>query len=145
MDNYKTLQFKAGKIIFSEKMACEGLYIIKSGQIEIFKWAAGRNGQIPLGIVGPGEYLGESALFMNQPHSSNAIAISDVEVLFLKKDAIDEQLKAGPPWLVALIRGLIMKLQKTNEVVRRNALVDETLANTVNAIGENHRRGKKPA
>jgi CRP/FNR family transcriptional regulator, cyclic AMP receptor protein len=141
-DKFRKLQFPAGSVIFQEKMMPKGLYIVESGTVEVFQWGKNRQSKIRLGIVGQGEYLGELALLSEQPHSSNAITISDVTLVLLTKEAFDDQLKSNPTWLVALIKGLVSKLHKTNEIVRRNGVVDETLNSTVNALEENHKREK---
>ncbi len=143
MDKFNEVKFKAGDFIFQEKMASTALYIIKSGHVQVFRWGKDREHRIPLGIVGSGEYLGELSLLQGQPHSSNAIALNDVTAVQLKKEVIDEQLKSTPPWLVGMVKGLVSKLQRTNEILRRNNLVDETLSNTTSAIEDNHKRSQK--
>src|SRR3954466_6250149 len=109
IDKFKKLQFQAGEVIFQEKMVPKGLYIIESGTVEIFRWGKNRESKIRLGVVGKGEYLGELALLGDQPHSSNALAISDVTVVVLNKEIFDAQIKSNPTWLVALIKGLVAK------------------------------------
>jgi CRP/FNR family transcriptional regulator, cyclic AMP receptor protein len=141
-DKFKKLQFPAGSVIFQDKMMPKGLYIIESGTIEVFQWRKNRQSKIRLGVVGKGEFLGELALLSDQPHSSNAIAISDVRVVLLTKEAFDEQLKSNPAWLVSLIKGLVAKLHRTNEIVRRNGVIDEVLNSTVNALEQSHKREK---
>lgn len=142
-DKFKKIHFQAGEVIFQEKMVAKGLYIIESGTVEIFRWGKNRENKIRLGVVGKGEYLGELSLLSEQPHSSNAIAISDVTAVLLNKDIFDAQIKSNPTWLIALIKGLVAKLQKTNELVRRNGVIDEALVSTVNALEENHKRDKE--
>jgi CRP-like cAMP-binding protein len=141
-DKFKKLRFPAGSVIFQEKMMPKGLYIVESGTVEVFQWSQNRKAKILLGVVGQGEFLGELALLSEQQHSSNAITISDVTVVLLTKEAFEDQLKANPAWLVALIKGLVSKLHRTNEIVRRNGVVDHTLNSTVNALEENHKRQK---
>ncbi len=141
-DKVKKLKFPAGSVIFHEKMTPQGLYIVESGTVEVFQWRKNRQSKIRLGVVGKGEFLGELALLSDQPHSSNALTISDVTVILVTKEAFDEQIKANPAWLVALIKGLVAKLHRTNEIVRRNGVVDQSLNSTVNALEENHRREK---
>lgn len=143
MEKFTEMKFKAGDFIFQEKMASSALYIIKSGQVQVFRYGKDREHRIPLGIVGSGEYLGELSLLQGQTHVSNALALNDVVAVQLKKEVIDEQLKSSPAWLVGMVKGLVSKLQRTNEIVRRNNLVDETLSNTVTAIEDNHKRGQK--
>jgi CRP/FNR family cyclic AMP-dependent transcriptional regulator len=143
IDKFKKIQYQAGEVIFQEKMAPKGLYIVESGTVEIFRWGKNRESKIRLGVVGKGEYLGELALLGDQAHSSNALAISDVTVVVLNKEIFDAQIRSNPTWLVALIKGLVAKLQKTNELVRRNGVIDETLNSAVSALEENVKREKE--
>lgn len=143
MEKFNDIKIKAGTLIFQEKQGSDALYIIKSGQVQIFRLGKDRESRILLGIVGSGEYLGEISVLTGQPHSSNAIALTDVIAVQLKKDVIDEQLKNSPSWLVGMVKGLVSKLQRTNEILRRNNLVDETLSSAVSAIEDNHKRSQK--
>lgn len=125
--------YKPGDFILREGAMCDSLIVVKEGQIEVFKYDKKRS-KIPLAIVNSGEYLGEMSLIMDKPHSANAVALTKTTCLRIPNDAIEEQLKTVPTWLVALTRGLVMKLYKTNELLKRNNIVDETLYSTVRAI-----------
>jgi len=140
------LTFKAGEYILREGAQCDSLIVVKSGQIEIFK--TGKNNlKVPVGIVQSGEYLGEMALISDRPHSANAVALTTTVCIKIPNGVIEEHLHSMPPWLVALTRGLVDKLNKTNEVLKRNGIVDETLTTAVRAIAEREetKDEKKPA
>ena len=127
------IEFSAGEFILREGADCDALIIVKSGQVEVFK--NGKSGvRIPLGIVQSGEYLGEMALISDRPHSASAVALTKTSIIKIPNGVIEEQLRNVPGWLVALTRGLVQKLHKTNEVLRRNGIVDEGLTTAVKAI-----------
>lgn len=134
-DKVSEIEFEAGDFILREGANCDSLIIVKSGQIEIFR-STKDNKRIPLGIVQSGEYLGEMSLISDRPHSANAVALTKVTCLKISNDAVEEHLKSLPSWLVALTRGLVFKLYKTNEVLRRNGLIDESITTAVKAITE---------
>lgn len=135
LDKVQELEFKPGDYILREGANCDALIIVKSGQIEIFK--TGRNNiRVPLGIVQSGEYLGEMALISDRPHSANAVALTPTVCIKIPHSAIEDQLKSMPGWLVALTRGLVYKLNKTNEVLKRNNIVDDTISTAVRAIAD---------
>ena len=125
--------YQPGDFILREGAMCDSLIVVKSGQIEVFKYDRNRK-KIPLALVNSGEYLGEMSLIMDKPHSANAVALTETVCLQIPNDAIEEQLKNVPTWLVALTRGLVLKLHKTNELLKRNQTIDETLYSTVKAI-----------
>ncbi|MBY0386053.1 cyclic nucleotide-binding domain-containing protein [bacterium] len=145
-DKVTEVEYQAGDYIIREGAHCDSLIVVKSGQIEIFK--VGRdNAHITLGLVKSGEYLGEMSLITDRPHYANAVALTKTVCLKIPNSVIEEHMRKLPSWLVALTRGLVYKLDKTNDVLKRNGIVDETLSTAVKAITEREETGKikKPA
>lgn len=140
-DKVHTVEFMPGEYILREGAQCDALFVVKSGQIQIFRLDNQKN-KIPVGIVQSNEYLGEMSLLTDKPHSANAVALTKVICLKIHTDALEEQLKTAPPWLVALTRGLVYKLQRTNDVLKRNGIVDESLTIAVKAIQEKEKINK---
>lgn len=134
-DKVQEVEYNAGDYILREGAKCDTLIIVKSGQIEVFK-TSNSGAHIPLGIVQSGEYLGEMAMISDRPHSANAVALTKTLCIKIPTAVIEDQLKELPSWLVALTRGLVYKLNKTNDVLRRNGIVDDTLTTAVRAISE---------
>lgn len=134
-DNVQVVTYKPGDYILREGAMCDALLVVKSGQIEIFRFDKQKN-KIPLAIVNSGEYLGEMSLVSDRPHSANAMALTETTCLKISHDVLEMQMKTAPTWLVALTRGLVMKLYKTNELLKRNKIVDESLYSAVKAIEE---------
>lgn len=138
------IEFNPGEYILREGTNCDSLIVVKSGQIEVFK--TGSHGvKIPLGLVQSGEYLGEMAMISDRPHSANAVALTKTVCIKIPTATIEEQLKELPSWLVALTRGLVYKLNKTNDVLRRNGIVDSTLSTAVRAISDREDSSTKKA
>lgn len=139
MDNVITLQ--PGEYMVREKSGCDALFIVKEGQLEVFRM--GSNGEkVILGMISSGQYVGETALLLGRMHSSNVVALTPVKAIRLPREAIEAQLKSVPPWLLALTKGLIERLQKANETMRKNGWADEDLASRVKAVEDKY---KKPA
>lgn len=138
------VEFEPGDFIIKEKTAGDALFIIKSGQLEVFKTDS-NGGKIPLGIIGSGQYVGESAVLHDTNHTSNVVALTKVTAVKLSKKSIDQQLKQVPTWLVALTKGLITRLRHANDILRKNGLVDEGLAAAIKAAEANSgKKGEKP-
>ena len=141
MDSSNIVSFLPGAFLIREKSTCEALYIIKEGQLEVYK--TGPNGEkVPLGLISSGEYVGETALLMNNSYSSNVVALTPVKAIKLSKTSIETQLKTAPPWLIALTKGLIERLHNQNEIMRRNGVVDEKLSTRLKTIED---KFKKPS
>lgn len=129
----ETLVYLPGEYILREGAQCDALFIVKEGQIEIFRMNQQKQ-KITVGIVRSGEYLGEMSLITDRPHSANAVALTKTTVVKIASDALEDQLKSAPVWLTALTRGLVYKLMKTNDVLKRNGIKDESLSAAVKAI-----------
>lgn len=133
------VEFYPGDFLAKETCGCDALYIIKEGQLEVYQ--IGKNGEkIILGIIGSGEYVGETALLMNRPYNSNVVALTKVTAIKLSKDTVNAQLKKVPAWLIALTKGLIVRLQASNENIRRHGISDEKLTSAVQAIESNNKK-----
>jgi CRP-like cAMP-binding protein len=73
--------FPAGTPLFVENMVGESLFIVKSGTVRLTQRNAG--GDKDLGVVGPGEHLGELALLARTVRLVTAVASSPCEVVEL--------------------------------------------------------------
>lgn len=132
-EKVQTITYLPGEYILREGAKCDALFIVKEGQIQIFKMDIHKN-KIPVGICQSGEYLGEMSLISERPHSANAVALTKVTCLKITSEVLEKQLKSAPEWLVALTRGLVFKLHRTNDVLKRNGIVDESITSAVKAI-----------
>ena len=122
----KVLKFAPGHVIISEGSPSLYLYIIKDGQVKVFKSGIG-NKEIPIAIVNSGQYLGELALLSGSNHTASAVALTEVTLV---------QITTVPQWLYALTRNLADRLVRTNDVLRRNNIVDEHLSGAFQAVAE---------
>jgi CRP-like cAMP-binding protein len=132
-EKIKTISYLPGEYILREGAKCDALFIVKEGQIQVFRVDKNKN-KIPVGLVRSGEYLGEMSLISDRPHSANAVALTKVTCVKITSEALEEQLRTAPSWLVALTRGLVFKLHRTNDVLKRNGIVDESITSAVKAI-----------
>lgn len=142
MENKKAnnvVTFYPGEFLAKGTCGCDALYVIQEGQLEVYQ--TGKNGdKVVLGIIGSGEYVGETALLMNRSFTSNVVALTKVKAIKLSKATVDAQLKKVPQWLIALTKGLIVRLQAANETIRKNGLVDEKLTSAIQAIESNRNK-----
>jgi CRP/FNR family cyclic AMP-dependent transcriptional regulator len=73
-----------GQIIFSEGEACEGLYVVESGAIKVFKTSASGREQV-LTIEGAGGSIAELPVFDGGDYPASAAALSEASLLFVSK------------------------------------------------------------
>lgn len=138
------LTVKAGETVIQAKKVCDGIYIVKKGQLKVYKVDATGSSH-PIGIIGPGEFIGETAYFMERPYTSSVVAMTDCELVRIPLKVLDTQLKEVPKWLTGLTKGLVMRLHKANEILKRNNWVDKEMAEQLKALEENQRKAKEAA
>jgi CRP-like cAMP-binding protein len=134
-------EYKAGEFIFKEGDPSNCMYIIKSGQVEVYKMSSDSK-RIPLTIINSGEFLGEMSLLTGKMHSAAAMALTDVVTVQISKAGLDAELSNCAFWLVALMKGLVNRLHTTNDIMRRNNFVDSSMMTAMEAAEQ---KVKKPA
>ena len=83
-DHTATIRVSAAELIFAEGDACEGFYVVESGELKIFKTAPSGREQI-LTIERPGDSVAEVPVFDGGPYPASAMAIVDSTLLFISK------------------------------------------------------------
>jgi CRP/FNR family transcriptional regulator len=77
---------KAGEMLFSEGEPCQGLYVIESGAVKIFKTSASGREHV-LTIEGPGQSIAELPVFDGGNYPASTAAVENSMLLFVgKKD-----------------------------------------------------------
>lgn len=115
-------KFKPGEIIFSENSESDGMYIIESGSVRVFTSAHSNtsNVDVELCILGPNSMFGEMALIDNGTRSASVQAIDQTVCTIITKKMFERQIERIPPWMVNLIRILVIRLRETNERLRES-------------------------
>ncbi|MGB9357813.1 MAG: Crp/Fnr family transcriptional regulator [Acidimicrobiia bacterium] len=92
-----------GTHLFKESADSEAAYVIRTGNVELFRNRTG--GRLIVGRVGPGAVIGDIALLRGQPYMSSARAVSSVEAFRLDRAKLLPILFDHPRiairWLVA--------------------------------------------
>ncbi len=77
-------RYAPGEAVFSEGEACQGLYVIESGHLRVFKSSSSGREQV-LGIDGPGSSVAEVPVFDGGSYPASATAIDQTTLLFVRK------------------------------------------------------------
>lgn len=88
----------------------DSLFMIHNGWVKIVTEDS-KGGELILNKCGPGETIGEMALLDGSPRSATVIAMSDAEVLELKKDVFEEILEQRSDVSLAIIRSYSERLR----------------------------------
>jgi CRP/FNR family cyclic AMP-dependent transcriptional regulator len=111
-------QYAAGQTIFNYGDPGHALYIVRSGEVEIYV----KNDQgekIVLETSQPGDIFGEISLLDNGPRTAWVSAISDVEVLRLDREHFEDYVRLYTPAALNLLSVAARRLRKSDEVIRR--------------------------
>jgi len=128
----KTRKYTKGQMIFSENSECDGMYIINSGRVRVFKTVENEGGghkDVDLCSLGPKAMFGEMGLIDNNRRSASVQAVEATECTVIMKKVFEEQLSRIPPWMVNMIRILVQRLRETNEKLRKTVACYTTLPN----------------
>jgi CRP-like cAMP-binding protein len=113
--------FTVRKVFVGETLIFAGdlsphIYLVKSGQFKATKRIV--DADRLLGMIHPGEFIGEMAYLMNSDsHASDVAAVVDSEVIEIPKDNFYEVLASNPVWLKALVKSLVMRIEALNKKV----------------------------
>lgn len=107
----------SGDALFKVGEPGESLYIVRSGEIELFiKDTAGQ--RIPLAIVGAGEVFGELALLDQSSRTATAVAMSDAELLELDRGDLLLLFQRSPTAALSLLAAMGRMTRKADELLK---------------------------
>ncbi len=92
MDSSQILQLKKKQILFKEGSFPNGVYIVKSGRIKIYKTNPDGSVHI-LFIYSPGEFFGYRPIIANTYWVIGAAALENCEILFIDRQVFSNTLK----------------------------------------------------
>lgn len=118
--------YPAGHDIFKEGDPGNGVYVVKSGLVQISA-LLGTGDRIAFSRVPPGDVFGEMSLLDNQPRSACATASHDTEAFFVPRDAMLEVLKRSPDLAMNLVQEISGRLREFNHQYLREVLRAERM------------------
>lgn len=108
-------KFTAGEIIFNEGDIANYLYIIISGEAEVFKTLDEK--EIILADLKKDDFFGEMALFIDDKRSATIRAKTDLTSIIIDKDEFLSQLNEIPEWFGNMIKVMAKRLKDVDEKV----------------------------
>jgi uncharacterized membrane protein len=110
-------QLAAGETLFKTGEPGDSLYVVKSGEIELFiRDTAGQ--KILLAIASAGEVFGELALLDRGPRTATALALNDTELLELDRDDLLLLFQKSPNAALRLLAAMSHMTRKADELLR---------------------------
>jgi CRP/FNR family cyclic AMP-dependent transcriptional regulator len=117
-ERIEMLPYQVGQMIFNYGDPGHALYIVRSGEVEIFV----KNDQgekIVLEVAQPGDVFGEVSLLDDGPRTAWVSAVTDVEVLRLDREHFEDYVRLYTPAALNLLSVIARRLRKSDEMIRR--------------------------
>ncbi|MHA2098376.1 MAG: CoA-binding protein [Candidatus Kariarchaeaceae archaeon] len=112
------LIFSPGQVIFREGEQTDTAYIIRDGQVEVFKSQEDRN--ILLAVRSVGEIVGETSIFEEKQYESTAIARSEVHAISINKDQMDRLIEISPHASRAMFQTILARLRSRQTLLQQS-------------------------
>lgn len=113
-----SVNLKAGEVLLKEGSPSDCIYLLKSGELEIFKYEHEKSRHNIIGYVEPGEIFGEMSFLDNLPRSATVRAKTDCVVGMMNRAEFEKIFASQDPMIQSLVKTLSERLRKTNSLVR---------------------------
>jgi CRP-like cAMP-binding protein len=113
--------YPAGHMLCHADEVEERFYIIFEGKVEVFRTFGGQ--RLRLSTKGPGAFVGETALVLEQPRTADVITVEPVSVLEIRREDFTGYMHAHPQAALAITRMAMDQLRV--QTTRLNRLLGE--------------------
>ena len=140
-DHSSVKHFGANELIFSEGDPCQGLFIVQSGAVKIFKMAPNGREQV-LGVERSGNSVAELPVFDGGNYPASTIAVEDSDLLFVRKEDFRALCLEHPEVALKVLRvvgrrlrGLVGIIEELSFTTVRQRLIAYLLRISGGAVG----------
>lgn len=106
-------RYAAGETIIREGDSSQTAYFLYSGRVGLFKQSNGV--QVRLGELGEGDLFGEMAYLLGERRTATVVAQTDVVVLALPPETLEELMRYSAPLSRRIITALSHRLMRMNQ------------------------------
>ena len=115
-DAGEAVELSGGDLLAGEGDPGDALFVIISGELEVVKRS--RTTDIPIAVLGPGEIVGEMAIFEAQPRMASVRAVLPTRVIRIGRDVILELVRTRPSATLSMLRTVMGRLRGTEAMLR---------------------------
>ena len=119
----RRIRLARGEALFLEGDVARGFYVVTLGRVKVYKSSPLGREQI-LHVVGPGESVGEVAMFSGDTFPATAEALVKTEAVFIPKQALLDMVTREPDVAMALLAGLSRRLREFARLIEDLSLRD---------------------
>jgi signal transduction histidine kinase len=123
----RDISFPHGATIFKEGDPGDGLYVVKSGKVQISAFIDSGEEHV-FATVLPGDVFGEMAVLDNLQRSAHASAEGETTVIFVPREQFIELLKTSPAMSLTAVQEISRRLREFNAQYIRKLLQVERMA-----------------
>ena len=117
-------RYHAGELVFSKGDTGSAMFLVLSGNVEIFLPPEAGVERVDLKEVAEGEHFGELALFDEKPRSATAVAKSDCVLLELQREHFVSDIVRSEAAVLAILAEMAVRLRDTNQLLSQRAAKD---------------------
>jgi hypothetical protein len=104
---------RAGETIMREGDPATEAYMVERGTLDVLREAG--SSDIPIARLGPGDWVGEIGLLLDEPRSATVVAASDAQLRRISKHDLGHVLAEDPARTQELLRQLARRVKATDE------------------------------
>ncbi|NMA01877.1 MAG: Crp/Fnr family transcriptional regulator [Clostridia bacterium] len=133
--------FNKGEIIYWAGDTSEKLYVIHTGRVKIYRLGLNGKEQV-IRVLGPGEFMGELALFNPMPNTDNAEALETSSMCIIEGAKLKSLMKKYPTIAFKIIEEISARLEKAEKLIEDINLytVEQRLAQALVNLSQDTRR-----
>jgi CRP-like cAMP-binding protein len=113
--------FRKGETIFGEEDEGTGFYVVLSGRVKVFKLSPEGKEQI-LHIFGPGEPIGEAAVFTGRKFPASAEALEETRAFFFARKEFMDLIRRDPSLALNMLAVLSQRLRRFSALIENLSL-----------------------
>ena len=110
----KTERYDAGDLIISQGDDCSDVHYIEKGLVKLTLVSEGGKGAV-LGILGQGDFFGESCIINQSAHLTSAVALVPCMIVIIKRRTMVRLIEEEPSVSRYLINYLLMRNQSMQQ------------------------------
>ncbi len=115
-DTKITRKIKKGDSLFEEGEKLKGVYCVRDGVSKLSKLSANGKDQI-VKLATKGEVMGQRSVIAEESANLSAVAVNDMEVCFIPKEAIVNTLHKNPDFTFEVLRLMAHDLREADDVI----------------------------
>lgn len=120
-------EYDPGREVFREGDPGDGVYVVKSGQVEISGMLGDEKRRV-FSQIGPGGIFGEMAVIEHRPRSASAIATTTTTVYFIPRGEMLAFIERSPGLAMSLLQLISNRLRDFNRLFLHEIVQAEQLA-----------------